>query len=310
MGRKDAPAKKTKKKQRTDLKGPGVIKLAPRSGSPADCARVGLLSWSQRCTQDGGEWTENDLIESLSRVREQREIKADLILCSGVSFFSETNESDARTAQRITDASGGCPVLMEWPDEEGHSEWWLAQDEKWHLVRCDQYVKSANKVGSGGKLVLEEIEAGFGMLRVGKGPTMLLLICNEARILNRSATASAISPGVTQPPSGIPGIFSKDWVLLHPAHRPHAHRTHRRGWDLLGKTKVNGDGLFQSATSPKPSGLTRGPRVVLHAGPWQPGVDWQERASVSKFVSGARRRPKHPIKEEGLVEIRYAEFGV
>lgn len=310
MGHGDAPTKKKRRASRRDLKGPGVIELPHRSSAQEGTTRIGLLSWSQRYTGDGSAWVEDDLIYSLGRMRKQREIDADLILCSGVSFYSEAKESDHATARRITTASGGCPVLMEWPDDDDRNEWWLARDDNWERVRCDQYVKTASKVGSGGRLVLEEIGADFGMLRVENGPTMVLLICNEARILGRDATDSVISRIVTRPSTGVPGVFSNEWVLLHPSHRPHRRRSHYNGWDLLGKTRMNGDALFQCVTVPSPVSAdgSKHPTSVFHAGPWQPGVDWQESASVCKFVNGKRRKSQQPVTVDGLVEIRYAEF--
>ncbi len=291
-------------------KGPGIIKLPKRVGSASDPIRIGLLSWSQRYTKESTYWSDMDLVYSLERVAKAG-INTDLILCSGVHIFSEANESDATTALKITQAASGCPVLTEWSDDDDeYSEWWLADGSDWHQVRRDQHVKSSSQVGAGGKKVLSEIEDGFGMLRIGKGPTLVVLICNEGRILARDPTASVIAPGVTHPPTGIPAVFSGSWAVLHPSHRPHKYRTIRRGWDLLGNTKKNGTAIFKgvTATTQAAQDKTLPPKGVFHAGPWQPGVDWQERASTSKFVGGMRRKSLAPTKIRGLVEIRYAEF--
>jgi hypothetical protein len=310
MGDK-APTKRGRGADLNRPKGQGPFRLPLKEGRERPI--IGAISLSQRFAKESCWWSDRDLIAALTTVNAARPMTADLVLCSGIHIFSEAHtETDATTARLITTAAGNRPVLMEWPSDDERNEWWLASGDQWSLVRHSQHIVTANQVGAGGRRVLEEIHDGYGVIQIGTADPLVLLICNEGRLLSRDPRTSAVASAVTRPSKGIPAVMKSSWGVLHPSHRPHHYRRARRGWDLLGRTKGYQRGIFEEVTSSAARAVdgTRAPTNVIHAGPWEPDQDWQKRAAVCRFRGGKRWRKSTPVHVPGLVEVLYAEFTV
>lgn len=272
--------------------------------------RVGCLCWSQSNTDEARFLPASELVRSLTLVRKEREFDADLILCSGTPIWTDT---DGDPFDAIANAAGEVPVLAEWRDsEEDPAEWWLSAPAGWQQVRIDQRFVLASEASTKGRVTLAEIDNGWGAIGFsGVSTTLVLLLCNEARILG-NGSQSIVAKALTKK-SAAPAVFQGDWALLHPSHRPYASTSAYRGWGLVGTTKYAGslrDALFRRVTTPglKFQDNTRAPRAVFHAGSWQPERPLQERTSGCVFRDGQRFRSNAPVLIDGLVQLRYAEF--
>lgn len=296
------------------IKGRGV------SGS----LRVGALSWSQ--FHDGRQrWIpDEELTRSLRLVSERLEaigasgIDADVVVCSGAAIWSPRKASYDSVSREIVKASGGVSVLSEWKEERGDpAEWNLADGDGLYTIRNCQYVTASDKAKRDGHLVLEEIGTGVGRIRVGKTAELVLILCNEARILQHSSGDGLFSQ-LRNRSEPLPGVFSGPWFMLHPSHRPYRN-TREGGVGLVAKwfnasSGQNEEPVFEIATSrkvPYKDG-THAPRAVVHAGPFNPNRPNERELATMAFEGG--RSVKHatpggtPITVPGLVEVQYAEF--
>lgn len=296
--------------------------------------RVGALSWSQTDPENSQWLPDTDLVRTLDLLRMKQKgakFRADLILCSAASFFTNSDESFDNIAARI-EAAAGCPVAFEWPDGDDRSRWVLVKSGKMWLLRRDQYVTStksgtprANDVYQAGHLVLAELAAGFRVIEVESSgepnhAALVLLICGEARVLDADGMKSLFKRSrVDAIP--IPDAVKKDlgWVLLHPSHRPYANHGHHDGYNLVGDWTLKGprEPVFASLVTHACMAYeddTCAPRAVVHAGPFQPGDKKDDDVAVVSFwlAKGNKAASSRGARTtlDGVIEVRYAEFDV
>ena len=291
--------------------------------------RIGALAWSQYERSEQRWLTDQELAESVALVAKElvakgaKGIEADIIICSGAAIWTDREAYEDRLARDLTTASGGVPVLIEWKDDSGDpAEWYLADGDRWHLVRTCQYFSESKDTRRVGHEVLKEIGSGFGRIRV-EGPTdgssaeLVVLLCNEARLL-QTTTTDGLFKNILNRPNALPNPFSGAWYLLHPSHRPYAN-SRQAGVGLVATwynpaTAEDAEAIFVGATR-APTAYkdgSRGPRAIVHAGPFSPRRQSDRDVATTAFAGGAMVTPStpggKPVVVPGLVEVQYAEF--
>ena len=288
--------------------------------------RVGAVAWE--CFRDY-EYTlaVSDVVNTFTNLRKVRHLGADLILCSGVKVYPDSESPEewasppTKAAKEIAGAAG-CPVLLEWrPSEEDRAahRWLLATHEGFQVVRRGQYVFRANAARTEVANVFQELRNGYGQITL-VGPDrsvhLLLLICGEARIFRAHGTEARLRYewGAEE----LPGIFGGPWTMLHPSHDPYYTTSRYWGFGLVGPWLLRRDqrpreALFSILTRQRMSSDRRVvlPSRVIHAGAWQSHTAHERPYAVSLFPRNLHRDNEVlELVEEEDSRVRYAEFEV
>lgn len=258
--------------------------------------KVGALAWAHD-DRYSRSITHDELLATLKAF--QGEMKADLVLCAGTrirlgtSTAPWTNEDPPKEIAKAIFAVAGRPVLLEWPNQPRAMwphRWLLATGSGFEVIREGQYVFKSGPPKAEVAEVLEELRGGFGTIRLdghGRVVTLVLVLCNEARIFDAVGNARARLRHVWTDQE-IPSAFSDPWVMLHPSHKPYWSASRRSG---LGQMIL--------------------PAQVIHAGPFQQGHAEEELTSVCGFYGGTRTRATPSAADvEGVDPARYVELDV
>lgn len=288
--------------------------------------KVGALAWAHD-DRSSRSITHDELLATLKVF--QGEMKADLVLCAGTrvqlgtSTASWTNEDPPKQLAKAIFAAAGRPVLLEWPNQPRAMwphRWLLATGSGFEVIREGQYVFESGPPKAEVAEVLEELRGGFGTIKLegsGRVVTLVLVLCNEARIFDAVGNARARLRHVWTDKE-IPSAFSTPWVMLHPSHKPYWSASKRSGrglvapWVLEEGTPVR-RAHFSLLTARRRTSLGQRilPVQVIHAGPFQQGHAAEELTSVCGFYGGTRTRATpSPVNVEGVGPARYVELDV
>lgn len=299
------------------LRAKKVPTVTHRSGGNA--LRVGTLTWSQFEDSKQRRVTDEDVARSLELVRERlgqgNDIRADVVLCSGAAMWSDRRANYDVISRELMAAAGGAPVLFEWRDEQGDpASWWLTAHDSMVQIRTCQYIEMANHAKRDGHEVIREIESFYGRIRVADRAELVVILCNEARMLQHT-TPKGLFAGVRQRPAQLPEPFNRPWYMLHPSHRPYQN-SRQAGVGLVDTwfnpaSGRNEEPVFVEATrkNSKYADGSMAPRAIVHAGPFNLRRPNERELATVAFADGRVVAPARPrVNVPGLVDVQYAEF--